>query len=100
VRLLAPVPRPGKIMAIGLNYADHVAESGLKTPERQIWFSKAPATATGPYDPVQLPRSSTQVDYEVEMVAVIGKGGRHISTANAPAAVNGFFRVPSIQEEA
>src|SRR5262245_42630656 len=46
----APIPRPGKIMAIGLNYADHVAESGMKTPEQQIWFSKMPSSVAGPHE--------------------------------------------------
>jgi 2-keto-4-pentenoate hydratase/2-oxohepta-3-ene-1,7-dioic acid hydratase in catechol pathway len=90
VKLHAPVPRPGKIMAIGLNYADHVAESGMKTPEQQIWFSKMPSSVTGPYDPIQLPKVSSALDYEVEMVAIIGRGGRHISKAHAADAVFGY----------
>ena len=90
VTLHAPVPRPGKIMAIGLNYADHVAESGMKTPEQQIWFSKMPSSVTGPYDPIQLPKVSAALDYEVEMVAIIGRGGRHISKADAASAVFGY----------
>ena len=90
VKLHAPVPRPGKIMAIGLNYADHVAESGMKTPEQQIWFSKMPSSVTGPYDPIQLPKVSAALDYEVEMVAIIGRGGRHISKADAASAVFGY----------
>ena len=90
VKLHAPVPRPRKIMAIGLNYADHVAESGMKTPEQQIWFSKMPSSVTGPYDPIQLPKVSTALDYEVEMVAIIGRGGRHVGKANAKDAVFGY----------
>jgi ureidoglycolate lyase len=90
VRLLAPVPRPGKIMAIGLNYADHIAETGAQTPEKQIWFSKQINAVTGPFDPVQLPRVSRFVDYEAELVTVIGAGGRHVSKEAAPAAVFGF----------
>ncbi|MBI1211843.1 MAG: 5-carboxymethyl-2-hydroxymuconate isomerase [Alphaproteobacteria bacterium] len=90
VKLRAPVPRPRKIMAIGLNYADHVAESGMKTPEQQIWFSKMPSAVTGPYDPIQLPKVSTALDYEVELVAVVGQGGRHIGKANAEDAVFGY----------
>ena len=65
VKLHAPVPRPGKIMAIGLNYADHIAESGMKTPEQQIWFSKMPSAVTGPYADIQLPKVSAALDYEV-----------------------------------
>src|SRR5271165_5076297 len=52
VELLAPIRRPGKIMAIGLNYADHIAESRMETPKDQVWFSKASTSANGPYDPI------------------------------------------------
>jgi ureidoglycolate lyase len=88
--LLAPIPRPGKIMAIGLNYADHIAESGIGTPEHQTWFSKATTAANGPFAPVQIPKVSSFADYEAELVAVIGKGGRHITREGAPAAVFGW----------
>ena len=90
VMLLAPVPQPGKMMAIGLNYADHIAETGLDTPGHQIWFSKQINAVNGPFDPVEIPRVSSFVDYESEMVAIIGKGGRHISKEAAPAAVFGY----------
>jgi ureidoglycolate lyase len=90
VRLLAPIRRPGKIMAIGLNYADHIAESNMGTPEHQIWFSKAPTAANGPYDPIQVPKVSQALDYEAELVAVIGQGGRHIAKAAAAGAVFGY----------
>ncbi|MFI4935063.1 MAG: fumarylacetoacetate hydrolase family protein [Caulobacterales bacterium] len=90
VTLLAPIPRPGKIMAIGLNYADHIAESGQGTPEHQTWFSKATTAANGPFAPVQIPKASAFVDYEAELVAVIGAGGRHISRDAAPGAVFGW----------
>jgi 2-keto-4-pentenoate hydratase/2-oxohepta-3-ene-1,7-dioic acid hydratase in catechol pathway len=90
VRLLAPIRRPGKIMAIGLNYADHIAESNMGTPEHQVWFSKAPTAANGPYDPIDVPKVSQALDYEAELVAVIGQGGRHIAKADAAAAVFGY----------
>ena len=90
VRLLAPVPKPGKIMAIGLNYADHIAESGQTTPEHRLWFAKLPNSAHAPYAPIQLPKVSNFVDYEAEMVAVIGKGGRHISKDDAAARIFGY----------
>src|SRR5579872_6686672 len=54
VHLLAPVPRPQKILAIGLNYADHIEETGAATPERQIWFSKLLNAVNGPYDPIEI----------------------------------------------
>ncbi|HEV2365898.1 MAG TPA: fumarylacetoacetate hydrolase family protein [Caulobacteraceae bacterium] len=88
--LLAPIPRPGKIMAIGLNYADHVAESGQQTPPHQIWFSKAATAAHAPFAPVEIPKASALVDYEAELVAVIGAGGRHVGRGDAHAAVFGF----------
>jgi 2-keto-4-pentenoate hydratase/2-oxohepta-3-ene-1,7-dioic acid hydratase in catechol pathway len=90
VRLLAPIRRPGKIMAIGLNYADHIAESGMEPPKVQVWFSKAPTSANGPYDAIQLPKASPALDYEAELVAVIGQGGRHVSRDAAPAAIFGY----------
>ena len=90
VRLQAPIRRPGKIMAIGLNYADHIAESGMAKPDNQVWFSKAVTAANGPFDPVQISKTAKTLDYEAEMVVVIGKGGRHIARADAPAAVFGY----------
>lgn len=87
---LAPVERPSKIMAIGLNYADHIAESGMAAPERQVWFAKLPNSVNAPFAPIEIPRASQEVDYEVELVAVIGKGGRHISAEKAPDHVFGY----------
>jgi 2-keto-4-pentenoate hydratase/2-oxohepta-3-ene-1,7-dioic acid hydratase in catechol pathway len=89
-RLLAPIARPGKILAIGLNYADHIAESGLTTPEEQVWFCKHQTSIGAPFDPVERPLVSTQLDYEVELVAIIGKAGRHIDKAEAPDHVFGY----------
>lgn len=93
VKLHAPVAAPEKIMAIGLNYTDHIEEAasaGVKAPENQIWFSKMPSSVNGPYDDVQFPKAGNELDYEIEMVAVIGKGGRHISREDAPSAVFGY----------
>lgn len=90
VKLLAPIPRPGKILAIGLNYADHIREMGRDMPSRQVWFCKHTTAVNGPFDPIQIPKVSSQVDYEVELVAVIGRGGRHISREEAPKAVFGY----------
>ena len=90
VRLEAPVERPGKIFAIGLNYADHIEESKMGTPERQVWFTKAQTSVNGPYDPILIARGTMTNDYEAELVAIIGKGGKHVSAADAPAAVFGY----------
>lgn len=90
VHLLAPIHRPGKIMAIGLNYADHIAESKMETPQIQVWFSKASTSTNGPHDPIQVPKVSQALDYEAELVAVIGEGGRHIGQDAASAAIFGY----------
>jgi 2-keto-4-pentenoate hydratase/2-oxohepta-3-ene-1,7-dioic acid hydratase in catechol pathway len=90
VRLHAPVPNPQKILAIGLNYADHIAESGQPKPEKQIWFSKLPNAVNGPYDPIEIPKASSAVDYEAELVVVIGKRCRHVSKADAASVVFGY----------
>ncbi|MFM9935359.1 MAG: fumarylacetoacetate hydrolase family protein [Novosphingobium sp.] len=90
VRLEAPVQRPGKIWAIGLNYADHIAESNMTTPERQVWFTKAQTSVNAPYADIQIAQGTMTADYEVELVAVIGKGGKHIAAADAPAAIFGY----------
>jgi ureidoglycolate lyase len=90
VKLEAPVPRPGKILAIGLNYADHIAESGQKTPEQQIWFCKHATAVNAPFAPVQMPRVSILLDYEAELVAVIGKRCKHVPKDKAHKVVFGY----------
>jgi 2-keto-4-pentenoate hydratase/2-oxohepta-3-ene-1,7-dioic acid hydratase in catechol pathway len=90
VKLLAPVPRPGKIFAIGLNYADHIAESRAETPAHQVWFTKAVTAVNPPVDPIQIARGAPFVDYEVELVAVIGRRARHVSRAEAPGVIFGY----------
>ena len=90
VRLEAPVPRPGKIFAIGLNYADHIAESNMATPERQVWFTKAQTSVNGPHDGIRIATGTATTDYEVELVAVIGKGCKHVSADDASAAIFGY----------
>jgi 2-keto-4-pentenoate hydratase/2-oxohepta-3-ene-1,7-dioic acid hydratase in catechol pathway len=90
VKLEAPVQRPGKIFAIGLNYSDHIEESKMGTPERQVWFTKAQTSVNGPYDPILIARGTMTPDYEAELVAIIGKGGKHVSAADAPAAIFGY----------
>ena len=93
VQLLCPLETSEKILAIGLNYADHIAEAqglGIQTPTEQVWFTKMPTSLAGPFDGIQLPKVSEKLDYEVELVAVIGKGGRHINAADAPAHIFGY----------
>ena len=90
VKLEAPVQRPGKIFAIGLNYADHIAESNMAAPERQVWFTKAQTSVNGPFDPIEIAKGTMTADYEVELVAIVGKGGKHLSTDDAPSAIFGY----------
>lgn len=90
VRLLAPVGRPGKILAIGLNYADHIKETGQQTPPHQIWFTKAVTSINPPFDPVELPMASEQVDYEAELVVIIGKRCKHVAKERAPEVIFGY----------
>jgi 2-keto-4-pentenoate hydratase/2-oxohepta-3-ene-1,7-dioic acid hydratase in catechol pathway len=77
-RLAAPVPRPPKIVCIGLNYRDHAAESNLPIPETPTVFAKFQTAVTGHRHPIVLPKSSVKPDYEAEFAVVIGPGGRHI----------------------
>jgi 2-keto-4-pentenoate hydratase/2-oxohepta-3-ene-1,7-dioic acid hydratase in catechol pathway len=90
VKLEAPVQRPGKIWAIGLNYADHIAESKMETPQRQVWFTKAQTSVNGPFDDIEIAKGTMTADYEAELVAIVGKGGKHIAAGDAPAAIFGY----------
>ena len=90
VTLDAPVPDPEKIMAIGLNYMDHIEETGLETPKEQLWFAKMSNSVNAPDGDIELPKVSDQLDWEVELVAVIGKGGRQISAADASKHIFGY----------
>ncbi len=90
VKLCAPVLKPAKVWAIGLNYADHIAESKMETPERQVWFTKAQTSINGPYDPILIAKGTFTTDYEVELVAVIGKRGKHIPADRAHEHIFGY----------
>src|SRR5712675_1146158 len=81
-RLLAPLPRPPKIICVGLNYRDHAIESKMEIPKVPTLFSKYASAVIGPGEAIQLPRVSTKPDYEAEFAVIIGKGGRHIPGRN------------------
>jgi acylpyruvate hydrolase len=92
IALRAPVPRPGKIIAVGLNYRDHSIEAGAKQlPKTPIIFAKFPTSISGPGDPIKILPGELQVDYEAEMAVVIGKKGKTISAANAYRYVAGYM---------
>jgi 2-keto-4-pentenoate hydratase/2-oxohepta-3-ene-1,7-dioic acid hydratase in catechol pathway len=90
--LRAPVPRPGKIIAVGLNYRDHSIEAGAKeVPKTPIIFAKFPTSISGPGDSIVLPHGDSQVDYEAELAVVIGKKTKAISAAEALQNVAGYM---------
>lgn len=90
-RIRAPIPNPGKIICIGLNYADHAAESGLEPPSEPVVFSKFGNTIIGTDEAIRLPAVSSQVDYEAELVVVIGRRGYCIPKAKALGYVAGYM---------
>ena len=96
VQLLAPVPRPPKFLAIGLNYADHVAESATPKPEHQLWFNKQSTCVIGPGEPIHVPKASNVVDYEGELAFVIGRRCRHVPAARAHEVVAGYTIVNDV----
>ena len=90
VQLLAPALRPGKILCVGLNYRDHAIESNMAIPEVPTIFLKLPNAVTGPDTEILLPRMSSQPDYEVELAAVIGQGGKNIRPEDWKQHVLGY----------
>jgi len=96
VRLEVPLRRPPKILAVGLNYADHVAESGLETPELPLLFNKQSTSVTGPHDPIHMPRVSSALDYEGELGVVIGRRCRHVPRDRAQKVVAGYVVVNDV----
>ncbi|MCL4169017.1 UNVERIFIED_CONTAM: hypothetical protein GTU68_027399 [Idotea baltica] len=89
-KFLPPVPTPEKVICIGLNYRDHAIETGSEIPSEPVVFNKFVSTIIGDQDAIVLPKVSDQVDYEAELVVVIGKGGKHISKASAMDHVFGY----------
>lgn len=90
VRLGVPLTRPQKIICLGKNYAEHAKEGGFEMPASPLLFCKTPNTLNGPFDPVLLPRSSDQIDWEVELAVVIGKEGKRIPRSQAMDHIAGF----------
>ena len=96
VRLEAPVQKPPEFLAIGLNYADHIAETGMKTPEFPMFFNKQRSCVTGPASPIWMPRVSDKLDYEGELGFVIGRRCRHVPAARALECIAGFLVVNDV----
>jgi acylpyruvate hydrolase len=96
VKLKAPIPQPGKIICIGLNYRDHAAETGQAIPQYPVVFSKYANTVIGSGDQIVLPKVSTQVDYEAELGFVIGRKGRYITEGQAMSYIAGYLPVNDV----
>ena len=97
-RLGPPVGKVGKVIAVGLNYADHAAESGVPVPEEPVLFMKATSAICGPYDDVILPLASKKCDWEVELAIVIGKEARYVSEENAADHIAGYTICNDVSE--
>lgn len=100
-RVGPPVARPSKVVCVGLNYADHAAESGAELPAEPTIFMKAPNTVVGPYDDVLLPVGGTKTDWEVELAVVVGARARYLpDQAAAAAAIAGYCVAHDVSERA
>ncbi|MEH6350604.1 ureidoglycolate lyase [Pseudomonas sp. 3JA] len=97
-RIGACVGQVGKFICVGLNYADHAAESNMEVPKEPIIFNKWTSAICGPNDDIQIPRGSLKTDWEVELGVVIGKGGRYIDEANAMEHVAGYCVINDVSE--
>ena len=89
-RIACPIHRPSKIICLGKNYAEHAKEGGFENPEKPLIFCKTPNALNGPFDPIILPKSSGQVDWEVELAVVIAKEGKRINRTDAFDYIAGF----------
>jgi 2-keto-4-pentenoate hydratase/2-oxohepta-3-ene-1,7-dioic acid hydratase in catechol pathway len=98
VRIGAPVSRPFKFMAVGLNYSDHAKETNASLPDKPIFFDKASSAINGPYDDIVLPSNYDTVDYEVELAFVVGRRAKRISRGEALAHVAGYLICNDVSE--
>jgi len=96
VRLAPPILRPPKFLAVGLNYADHVAEAGLETPKLPTIFNKQSTCVAGPNDPVHMPHVSSALDYEGELGFVVGRRCRHVPREHAHEVIAGYLVVNDV----
>ena len=99
-RLGSCVAQPGNFIAVGLNYADHAAESNLPVPKEPVLFNKAPSCVVGPYDDVVIPRGSQKTDWEVELAIVIGKRASYVEEKDALSYVAGYAVCNDVSERA
>lgn len=90
IRLGAPLLKPGKIIAVGLNYDEHIKETNSKKQDEPVLFTKAVSALNGPFDPIELPKNSKKVDWEIELVIIIGKHAKYIDRSEALSHIAGF----------
>lgn len=100
VRLGSCVARPGNFVAVGLNFADHAEETGNPIPEEPVLFNKAPNCVVGPNDDVMIPKGSTKLDWEVELLIVIGARARYVEKQDALKHVAGYAVCNDVSERA
>jgi len=98
IRIAQPISRVGKFICVGLNYADHAAESGMDVPSEPVLFMKATSSIVGPNDTVLMPPTSTKSDWEVELGVVIGKEARYVSEADAEDYIAGYCVINDLSE--
>ena len=98
IRLGAPLVRPSKIVCVGLNYAQHAAESGMNVPEEPVLFFKASSAIVGPYDPIVIPKGSLKTDWEVELAVVIGRKASYVNEEDALKYVAGYVLHNDVSE--
>lgn len=97
-RLGPPVNRPGKILCVGQNYKEHVKETGAKIPKEPVLFSKSPTALNAPNGEIEIPRTSEQTDWEVELAFVIGKRTKYVSEAEALSCIAGYTIMNDVSE--
>jgi 2,4-didehydro-3-deoxy-L-rhamnonate hydrolase len=98
LRIGAPVAGIGKIIGVGLNYADHAAEGGLTIPKEPLWFLKATSSISGPFDTIRMPRDAEKVDWEVELAVVIGRRATYVSEDQAMDYIAGYTIINDVSE--
>jgi 2,4-didehydro-3-deoxy-L-rhamnonate hydrolase len=96
IRLRAPIPAPGKIIGIGLNYRDHATESGQPLPSEPVLFAKSANCVVGPEEPIRIPPATSQVDYEAELGVIVGRTAREVPASDALSFVAGYVCVNDV----
>ena len=98
IRIGPPISRPSKIVCVGLNYAKHAAETGMKIPDEPVLFYKSSSAITGPYDPIIIPKNSSKTDWEVELAIVMGKRASYVSKEDALNYIAGYVLHNDVSE--